>query len=114
VIKTVGLFELPSELDSDEFWHQHTISHAQELAELTSDLLLGYVISRVRAPLVGKPKFWGMVELWFADENARAEFDRRTSQSGVGGDGIHFEDYVRAFSAVEVEEHIVVRPHWAV
>jgi hypothetical protein len=110
VIKTVGLFELPSDIDAEEFWREHTVAHARNLAERAGDLLQGYVISRVRAPLAGEPKFWGMVELWFADEQARAEFDRVTSDSGLGDDETHFEEYVREFSAVEVEEHVVIRP----
>ncbi|MFT4081515.1 MAG: hypothetical protein QM638_02920 [Nocardioides sp.] len=110
MIKTVGLFELPTDLDPDLFWRQHVISHADEIARQGGDLLKGYVISRVASPLVGDPRFWGMVELWFEDEAARAEFDRVTDESRFGEAETHFEQYVRNFSAVEVQSHVVITP----
>ncbi|WP_102227237.1 hypothetical protein [Acidimangrovimonas sediminis] len=109
MIKTVGLFHLPEGVEPELYWQEHTGKHAREILENASDLVKGYVISRVRSPLVGTAKFWGMVELWFEDETARAEFDRRTSAANIGGSEAHFEDYVRDFSAMDVEE-CVIRP----
>ncbi len=111
MLKTVGMFRLPKGKDGDEFWDEHVGTHAARIVEEAGDLLRGYTVSRVRLPLVGEPAFWGMVELWFDDEQDRAEFDRRTDAIEMGP-GPHFEDYVAEFSAVEVEERVVVpAPH---
>ena len=72
--KTMTVYSLPEGTDPDEFWKYHTQVHALDVKNAAGPLLKKYVVNRVLDVSSGQPKFFGLIELWWASKEAREEY----------------------------------------
>ena len=68
MVKRVGVFSLTEGKDPDETWKYWVETHATNVAKLPS--IRKYIINRIAKVVKGETKFWGIVELWFDNEEA--------------------------------------------
>ena len=110
MFKRISVFSLLEGVDPDEFWKFHTEVHTPEVKSAGGSLLKKYVLNRVIKVTHGEPKFWGVVELWFDNEEAFKEFVKRTLAFKVANKKNSFDDFASCvtgrFGAVVEEKEI--------
>ncbi|MFC1965339.1 hypothetical protein ACFLVW_00610 [Chloroflexota bacterium] len=112
MIKQISVFSLPEGTDPEELWKYHTQVHALDVKNAGGSLLKKYVLNRVIKVTHGEPKFWGVVELWFENEETHKEFNERTRETKVANGKAMIEDFtsrvVGRFGAVVEEKEITL------
>lgn len=112
MIKRIGLYSLPEGTDPEDFWKFHTEIHSSDVRKAFGSKVKKYVINRVVEVVRGESKFWGMVELWFEDQESMDEAHAmlkkmRTSDGKTLWDD--FESRVTSrFSAIVEEKEILL------
>ncbi|MBI4296623.1 MAG: EthD family reductase [Chloroflexi bacterium] len=76
MIKVIAMYSLPEGTDPEKFWKYHTEVHASDIKRAYGTKVKKYVINRVTKVLMGEPKFFGLMETWFENEEALAEADK--------------------------------------
>ena len=93
MIKRISVYSLPEGTDPEAFWKYHTEVHALDVKNAAGSLLKKYVINRVIKVTHGEPKFWGVIELWFENEEAFKEFNKRTLKTKVANGKAMIDDF---------------------
>ncbi|MFC1989417.1 EthD domain-containing protein [Chloroflexota bacterium] len=91
--KTVSIFSLPEGTDPEEFWKYHTEVHATDVKKAAGNTLKKYVLNRVVTVERGEPKFWGLIEMWWENKEARGEYPKRSESVKTASGKTPLEDF---------------------
>jgi hypothetical protein len=110
MIKTMGVYSLPDGTDPDEFWKYHTGVHAADVRKAAGPGLKKFVINRVVQVKRGEPTFWGVIEMWWENEEAMEGYAKRAAAVITATGKTPIEDFrarvTGTFSAVVEEKEI--------
>jgi len=110
MIKRIGIYSIPDEMDEKEWWQYHTREHAADFVKAAGEDLVKYVINRVTKVIKGEKICFGIVETWYQDEAAMKRVYERCYQtilpSGKNIDDDYFSRVVNPRSYA-VEEFVV-------
>jgi len=111
MIKRLGVYSLPEDVDGDEFWHYHTHTHAEQAKKAFGDYLKRYTINRVRRVISGEGCWFGMVETWWDNPD---DIDRafQCLNTTILPNGLSVSDdfgsRVASYSSFEVDEFVAL------
>jgi uncharacterized protein (TIGR02118 family) len=111
MVKRVSVYTLPKGVDPDAFWKYHTEVHAVDITQAAGQRLKKYVLNRVIKVEKGEPKFFGLIELWFENEEVLIDTfaDLRTQKAASGKSIVDdFQSRVIEYFAATVEEKEIV------
>lgn len=80
MVKVISAYSLPNDQDPEKFWKYHTQIHAEDVKKAAGPLinkLKRYTINRVEKVDDGEANFFGFSEMWWEDESALKEFEKR-------------------------------------
>ena len=105
MVKRIMIFKLKKDIDPDKFWEFWNNTHGQTFKKFPP--LKKYVINRVTKVVKGEPRFWGVVEVWYENEEI---YERARENSPiikqVSSDG--FDEQIEDSFTAWVEESVIV------
>lgn len=111
MIKRLGVYSLPEDVDGDEFWHYHTRIHAEQAKRAFGDYLKRYTINRVRRVISGEGRWFGMVETWWDNpddiDRAFQSLDTTILPNGLSVSD-DFGSRVTGYASFEVDEFVAL------
>lgn len=111
MIKRLGVYSLPEDVDGDEFWNYHTKIHAEQAKQAFGDYLKRYVVNRVRRVISGQGHWFGLVETWW---DSQEDLDRafESLNTTILPNGLNVSDdfgsRVASYTSYDVEEFVAL------